>query len=230
MSPLSGTNPSIFRATTFNKMQRIRPSVWWLFHVIGRFVLRSDTLVFIKGHFYVLHQIGFSDWWQEFLSYIWMILWFGSWYYWVFIITLFCMVFLVPLNTLKPRQNGHHVDNDISNAFCWIKIFIFWFKLLWSLFPLVQLTINQPFKQWLGPEQTTSHYLNQRCPSLLTHICVTQPQCVKKPWRGLLNPLHDKFFRGNINIYLHFVSFLYIDRTQVVEILPQIRQEPTYST
>ena len=45
-----------------------------------------------------------------------------------------------------------------------------------------------------------------------------------------INPLHTKFFRGNINIYLHFVSFLHIDTAQVVEILPQIRQEPTYST
>ena len=39
-----------------------------------------------------------------------------------------------------------------------------------------------------------------------------------------------KFFRGIINIYLHFVSFLHFDMTQVLEILPQIRQEPTYST
>ena len=39
-----------------------------------------------------------------------------------------------------------------------------------------------------------------------------------------LYPLHAKFFKGNINIYLHFVSFLHIDTTQVVEILPQIRQ------
>ena len=46
----------------------------------------------------------------------------------------------------------------------------------------------------------------------------------------LINPLRAKFFRGNINIYLHFVSFLHIDTTQVVESLPQIRQEPTYST
>ena len=44
------------------------------------------------------------------------------------------------------------------------------------------------------------------------------------------NPLRAKFFRGNIKIYLHFVSFLHIDTTQVVEILPQVRQEPTYST
>ena len=40
-----------------------------------------------------------------------------------------------------------------------------------------------------------------------------------------VNPLHAKFFRGNINIYLHFVSFLHIYTTQVVEILPQVRQE-----
>ena len=43
------------------------------------------------------------------------------------------------------------------------------------------------------------------------------------------NPLRANFFRGNINIYLHFVSYLHIDRTKVVEILPQIRQESTYS-
>ena len=45
-----------------------------------------------------------------------------------------------------------------------------------------------------------------------------------------INPLRAKFFSGNINIYLLFVSFLHIDTTQVVEIFPQIRQEPTYST
>ena len=46
-------------------------------------------------------------------------------------------------------------------------------------------------------------------------------------WHWWLNPLRAKFFRGNINIYLHFVSFLHIDTTQVVEILPQVRPEPT---
>ena len=45
-----------------------------------------------------------------------------------------------------------------------------------------------------------------------------------------LNPLRANFFWGDINIYLHFVSFLHIGTTQVVEILPQIRQEPTHST
>ena len=46
----------------------------------------------------------------------------------------------------------------------------------------------------------------------------------------ILSPLRAKFYRGNINIYIHFVSFLDIDTTQVDDILPQIRQEPTYST
>ena len=45
-----------------------------------------------------------------------------------------------------------------------------------------------------------------------------------------INPLQAEFFRGNIDIYLHFVSFLHIDGMQVFEILPQIKQEPTYST
>ena len=41
---------------------------------------------------------------------------------------------------------------------------------------------------------------------------------------------HAKFFRGNQNIYLHFMSFLHIDITQAVEIIPQVRQELAYST
>ena len=44
------------------------------------------------------------------------------------------------------------------------------------------------------------------------------------------NPLNAKFLRGNKNLLLHFVSFLHIDMTQVVEILPEVRQELTYST
>ena len=45
-----------------------------------------------------------------------------------------------------------------------------------------------------------------------------------------VNPLHAKFFRGNINIYLHFMLLLYIDMAQVLKIRRQVRPEPTYST
>ena len=44
-----------------------------------------------------------------------------------------------------------------------------------------------------------------------------------------INPLRAKYFGGNINIYLHFMSFLHIDSTQVLKILPQGRPGPTYS-
>ena len=45
-----------------------------------------------------------------------------------------------------------------------------------------------------------------------------------------VNPLRAKFFRGNINIYLHLMSFLHTNKTQVVEIPPRVRQGPAYST
>ena len=56
----------------------------------------------------------------------------------------------------------------------------------------------------------------------------TEHSSISRCW--FFNPLRAKFFRENINISLHFVSYLHIDTTQVVEILPQTRQEPTYFT
>ena len=46
----------------------------------------------------------------------------------------------------------------------------------------------------------------------------------------VINPFCAKFFWGNKDIYLHFMSFLHIDETQVVEILSQVREGPTYAT
>ena len=56
------------------------------------------------------------------------------------------------------------------------------------------------------------------------------PQIRQDPAATGINPLHAKFFRRNINIYLHFMSLLHIDMTEIVEIVPQVRQELTYST
>ena len=47
---------------------------------------------------------------------------------------------------------------------------------------------------------------------------------------GSINPLRAIFFRENIIIYLHFMSFVHTNRTQVVEIPPQVRRGPAYST
>ena len=49
-------------------------------------------------------------------------------------------------------------------------------------------------------------------------------------YTAYFNPSRAKFFRENINIYLHFMSFLHINKTQVVEIPPWVKQGPAYST
>ena len=70
-------------------------------------------------------------------------------------------------------------QTTFSNAFSWMKIASFWWKFHWNLFPRVHLTIFQHwFREWLGACQATSHYLNQWCLILMTHICVTRPQWV----------------------------------------------------
>ena len=46
----------------------------------------------------------------------------------------------------------------------------------------------------------------------------------------ILYPLRAKFFSVNINMYLHFMSFLRTNKTQVVEIPPRVREGPAYTT
>ena len=68
----------------------------------------------------------------------------------------------VDINSLRPRQDGRHFPDDISNAFSWMKMHKFRLIFHWNLFPRVQLTIFQHwFRLWLGAGQATSHYLNQ---------------------------------------------------------------------
>ena len=71
-------------------------------------------------------------------------------------------VSVIVINTLRPRQNGRHFPDDIFkwillNENVWISI-----RLHWSLILGVQLAISQHwFRQWLGADQATSHYLIQ---------------------------------------------------------------------
>ena len=55
-------------------------------------------------------------------------------------------------------------------------------------------------------------------------------QCVCVPHRFIDNPLRANFFRVNVNMYLHSMSFLRTNKTQVVEIPPWVRQGPAYTT
>ena len=64
------------------------------------------------------------------------------------------------------------IQTTFSNAFSWMKIYEFRLRF--------QLTIFQYWlRLWLGAGEATSHYLNNRWLSLLTHICIAWPQWVK---------------------------------------------------
>ena len=136
------------------------------------------------------------------------------------------------------------LQKTFSNVFSWIKIYEFWLISHWSLFPMVQLTIFQHwFRQWLDAGQVTHHYLNRWWlvySRIYASLCLNEldlsstPQgyelmYIQKAGQHSFNPLCAKFCRGNKNIYLHFMSSLHIDMTQVVTLLPQVRPGPTYS-
>ena len=68
--------------------------------------------------------------------------------------------------------------------------------------------------------QATSHYLNECLPTSLIPFGITRPQWV--------NLSHGEYFRENIKMYLHFLSFSNIAMVQVIEILPLGRQGSFY--
>ena len=121
-----------------------------------------------------------------------------------------------------PRHNGRHFSDDIVkwiflNENVWIPI-----KISLKFVPHDPIN-NMPalvqIMAWrrLG-DKTLSGPMMVRLP---THICVTRHQWV--------NLLRASFLRGNININLNSMSLLLIKMTQVVEILPHVRQGPTYA-
>ena len=66
--------------------------------------------------------------------------------------------------------------------------------------------------------------------SIMENIYFRETETVAGGIVKRLNPLHANFFSGKESIYLHFMSFRHIDMTEVVEIFPQVRQGPIYST
>ena len=96
--------------------------------------------------------------------------------------------------------------------------------------------IKLTFKAWMDVI-TLSCRFNNHCSNKLFHRdYLMMSWC----WRGDMpsskrrtshvNPLHAKLFRGNINIYLHFIAWLHIDMTHILKILLQVRPGPIYST
>ena len=65
-------------------------------------------------------------------------------------------------DSLRPRQNGRHIADDIFKCISFFENVWIPIKFHWSLFPRVQLTIFQHwFRSWLDSAQATSHYLKQ---------------------------------------------------------------------
>ena len=102
-----------------------------------------------------------------------------------------------------------------SNAFSWKKSFVFWSQFHWSLFLNVQLTIIQQwFRWWLGAEEATSHYLNQRRPSSPTHICGTQGRRVNTWFRRRLDAVRQQAITwpdGDPDLSRHMASLYHIE-------------------
>ena len=90
--------------------------------------------------------------------------------------------------------------------------------------------LSRPHCAYLGADSVQMSFY--QCSN--SHKKVPWPSAEGMPvrvrWQLYINPLRAKFWRGNINVYLHFKSLLHIDLTQVLKILPQVRPGPTYST
>ena len=132
-----------------------------------------------------------------------------------------------------------------SNSHRWIPLTKASDAELWSFpwsTPEKKKQLSKQSRRWWF--ETTPHSLWCHC-NVITLLVLILEYCLKTKsitWRPIskllwhqvtcnhgINPLRAKFFRGNINIYLHFLSLHHIDMTQIVEILPRVRQGPIYS-
>ena len=87
-------------------------------------------------------------------------------------------------------------QTTFSSAFSWMKRFVFRFEFQWSLFRRVQLTISQHlFGQWLGADQATSHYMNQK----LTQFT----DAYMRQYGGIIYTIYGCIYTY-IYIYVHF--------------------------
>ena len=64
----------------------------------------------------------------------------------IFLCPVPCVHPFIP--TMRPRWNGHHLQATFSNAFPWMKIFVFWFILIqiWLNFGWID---NKPGLVWI---------------------------------------------------------------------------------
>ena len=89
------------------------------------------------------------------------------------------------------------------------------------------LTVNPHwfhwFRYWLGTEHPPSHYPNQWCLNYMEQ----QGNNESTTEQNIFLTLYMLNFSEGTQTYIHFVSLLHIDMTQVLKIL-QVREGPTY--
>ena len=97
---------------------------------------------------------------------------------------IICIVFLyhsihrTGVDTLKQRQNGRHFQTTISNAFSWMKIYVFWISLKFvPTGPINNIPSSVQVMAWRRPGDNPLS--EPMMDYLLTHICVTRPWWVK---------------------------------------------------
>ena len=96
-----------------------------------------------------------------------------------------------------------------------------WYGMTWHDITWHDMTWHDMI--WYNPDNDYCNATYIRCRKTLVPVSIYSISCLKT-----LCVLF--FFRENINMYLHFMSFLHTDRTQVVEIPPRVGQGSAYYT
>ena len=141
-------------------------------------------------------------------------------------------IFRCAINTLRPKQNGRHLPDDIfkciflnENGRISIQISL---KFV-PKFPINNITTFVQVMAWRRPgDKPLSEPMTV---SLLTHICVTRPQWVKNDFEGMLaraslccehhkcSPLMEVSCCGHILVsYVRFMTA--IDKPVAIELRP----------
>ena len=137
------------------------------------------------------------------------------------------ILFMLKLPPKQSRINSSpHPDkiaailaDDNFKCIFLMKMIEFRLEFQWNLFPEVQMTISQHwFRQWLGAEQATSHYLNQCWHTVHRRIYVVQG-----------GDESNNTYRKTSNISRTLVSNKIVDNSDVVGASP-VGAAPTTSS
>ena len=97
--------------------------------------------------------------------------------------------------------------SPFSDSFSSIKVFVFWVKFHWNLFPRDQLTISQYwYRLWLGANKVTSYWLEQCWPISPMHLCITWLQWVDSNHYDDGNLIHNSFIEA-LKTHLSWVTY-----------------------